>query len=172
MSEFFAGRWSPYLVGAAIGVLSWFTLLLSRHALGCSTTFARGAGMIERLFRGPQVYRKPYYQEFRPEVDWQGMLVVGMVAGAFLATRLEGGPVMAWVPARWAAAFGAAPLARWLAALAGGVLLGFGSRWADGCTSGHGISGAMQLALSSWISAACFFAGGIGAAWLLYRVAA
>ncbi len=172
MSWLGESRWSPYLVGAAIGVLSWFTLLVSRHPLGCSTTFARGAGMIERLLRGRRVYQKPYYREVRPQVDWQWMLVVGMVLGAFLAARLGGDFAAAWVPARWGAAFGPGPLARWLAALAGGVLLGFGSRWADGCTSGHGISGAMQLAVSSWISAVCFFAGGMATAWLLYRVAA
>jgi len=165
-------RWSPYVVGAAIGVLSWFTLLVSRHPLGCSTSFARSAGMIERIFRGSRVDEKPYYREVRPEVDWQWLLVIGMVIGAFLAARSSGDLAAIWVPTRWAAAFGNAPLPRLLAALAGGILLGFGSRWADGCTSGHGISGAMQLAVSSWISACCFFSGGILAAWFLYRVVA
>jgi uncharacterized membrane protein YedE/YeeE len=165
-------RWSPYVVGAAIGVLSWFTLLVSRHALGCSTSFARSAGMIERLFRGRRVDEKPYYREVRPEIDWQWLLVAGMVIGAFLAAWGSGDLAVLWVPARWAAAFGSAPLPRLLAAFAGGILLGFGSRWADGCTSGHGISGAMQLAVSSWISAGCFFIGGMLAARFLYRVAA
>ncbi len=57
-------------------------------------------------------------------------------------------------------------------AFGGGVLMGLGARWAGGCTSGHGISGTMQLALSSWIAAACFFAGGIAGAMLIYRVLA
>ncbi len=165
-------RWSPYAVGAAIGVLSWFTLLVSRHPLGCSTSFARSAGMIERIFRGRKVDEKPYYREVRPEIDWQWLLVIGMAIGAFLAAWLSGDLAVLWVPERWAAAFGTAPLPRLLAALSGGILLGFGSRWADGCTSGHGISGAMQLAVSSWISACCFFIGGILAAWFIYRVVA
>ena len=38
-----------------------------------------------------------------------------------------------------------------------GLLVGFGTRLGNGCTSGHGISGTMQLAVSSWISAICFF---------------
>ena len=66
-------RWSPYIVGCAIGVLSWFTLLVSRHTLGCSTSFARSAGMIERLFRGRKVEQKAYYREYKPVVDWQWM---------------------------------------------------------------------------------------------------
>ncbi len=165
-------RWSPYIVGAAIGVLSWFTLLVSRHPIGCSTSFARTAGMIERVFRGRKVYEKPYYREFRPGIDWQWMLVVGMVIGAFLAAKASGDFAWRWVPQRWASAFGNGPLLRIAVAFAGGLCLGFGSRWSDGCTSGHGISGAMQLAVSSWISAACFFIGGIAAAMILFRLIA
>jgi len=59
---------------------------------------------------------------------------------------------------------------RLVVGFAGGILLGFGGRWADGCTSGHGISGTMQLAVSSWISAICFFIGGILMAQLLFKV--
>jgi hypothetical protein len=45
-----------------------------------------------------------------------------------------------------------------------------GARWAGGCTSGHGISGTLQLAVSSWLAAAAFFAGGIITAIFLFRV--
>lgn len=165
-------RWSPYIVGCAIGVLSWFTLLVSRHTLGCSTSFARSAGMIERLFRGRKVEQKAYYREYQPVVDWQWMLVIGMIIGAFIAAKTSGDFALRWVPDAWASVHGGNIPVRLFAALAGGVCLGFGSRWADGCTSGHGISGAMQLAVSSWISALCFFIGGIAAAFLLYRVIA
>jgi len=44
--------WSPYVVGAGIGILSWLTFLVSDKPIGCSTAFARTSGMIERLFRG------------------------------------------------------------------------------------------------------------------------
>ena len=69
----------------------------------------------------------------------------------------------------WVARFGADPVLRWAVALGGGVLMGFGARWANGCTSGHGISGTLQLTASSWLAAICFFAGGIVVAMLLYR---
>jgi uncharacterized membrane protein YedE/YeeE len=46
--------------------------------------------------------------------------------------------------------------------------MGMGARWAGGCTSGHGISGTLQLSLASWVAAICFFAGGILAAGLMY----
>jgi uncharacterized membrane protein YedE/YeeE len=165
-------RWSPYAVGIGIGVLSWLTWLVSHKPIGCSTSFARSAGMIERLVRGPEVEAKPYYQEVRPTVDWQWMLVLGMVFGALISSLLSGDFRLRWVPSRWAATFGANPLPRLTVALVGGVLLGFGARWAGGCTSGHGISGTMQLALSSWISAICFFVGGIVVAQLLFGLMA
>ena len=50
-----------------------------------------------------------------------------------------------------------------------GIVIAIGSRWAGGCTSGHGISGTLQLAVSSWLAAVCFFVGGIATALLLYR---
>ena len=164
--------WSPYVVGIGIGVLSWLTWLISHKPIGCSTSFARSAGMIEKLLRGPKVETRPYYQEVKPAVDWQWMLVFGMVVGALVSSLLSGDFQWQWVPSRWAAAFGTNVPLRLVAALLGGVLLGLGSRWAGGCTSGHGISGTMQLAVSSWISAICFFVGGILMAALLFALVA
>ncbi len=163
-------QWSPYVAGAGIGVLSWFTWLISNEPIGCSTSYSRIAGMIEKLFRGKKVENKLYYQETKPEVDWQIMLVIGIVIGALISSLLSGDFILQWIPAVWNLNFGNNILLRLAVGLAGGILLGFGSRWADGCTSGHGISGTMQLAVSSWISAICFFIGGIVMAQLLFKV--
>ena len=165
-------QWSPYAVGFGIGVLSWLTWLISKKPIGCSTSFARSAGMIEKFIRGKQVEDKPYYQEVKPTIDWQWMLVVGMVVGALVSSLLSGDFGWQWIPDRWAAAFGTNVLLRVLVALLGGILLGFGARWAGGCTSGHGISGTMQLAVSSWISTICFFVGGIIMAQILFALVA
>ena len=163
-------QWSPYVVGAGIGVLSWFTFLLSDKPIGCSTAFARTSGMIERLFRGRKVMEKPYYKEFSPTVDWEWMLVLGIAIGSFVSAQLSGEFYLRWVPGTWAAAFGHEPLLRVIVALAGGMLMGFGARWAGGCTSGHGISGTLQLSVSSWLAALCFFIGGIATAKLIFRI--
>lgn len=45
--------------------------------------------------------------------------------------------------------------------LAGGIFLGFGARYANGCTAGHAIMGVSQLAPSSIITTICFFIGGL-----------
>ncbi|HQK79566.1 MAG TPA: YeeE/YedE thiosulfate transporter family protein [Syntrophales bacterium] len=163
-----ADRWSPYAVGVGIGLLSWLTLLLSDRFIGASTAFARTSGMIERLFRGEAVLTRPYYRKFVPEIDWEWMFVLGIVLGALGAAFLSGSWRLLTVPDRWAASFGDGFVLRWAAALAGGVLMGLGARWAGGCTSGHGISGTMQLGVTSWLAAVCFFLGGIVTARLLF----
>jgi uncharacterized membrane protein YedE/YeeE len=165
-------RWSPYAVGIGMGVLSWLALLVSDQTIGCSTAFARASGMIERLFRGNKVLDKPYFRKYAPVVDWAFMLVVGVVIGSLASSLLSGRFQWEWVPRRWAAAFGPAPLPRLIAAFVGGILMGVGSRWAGGCTSGHGISGTLQLAVSSWVAVIGFFAGGIAAAVLIFCVLA
>ncbi|MBN1670375.1 MAG: YeeE/YedE family protein [Kiritimatiellae bacterium] len=163
-------EWSSYVVGAGIGLLSCLTFLLSDEPLGCSTAFARTSGMIERLFGGAKACEKAYYRKFAPVIDWQWMLVLGVVLGAFLSAWISDDFKPTWVPARWAAVFGTAWLPRVTAAFGGGVLMGFGARWAGGCTSGHGISGTLQLAASGWVAVACFFIGGVAVAMLVFRV--
>lgn len=163
-------HWSPYVVGIGIGILSGFTFLISKKPIGCSTAFARTSGMVEKIFRGKKVTEKLYYQEVKPIIDWEWMLVLGIVIGSLISSLLSGDFHWQWVPLRWASTFGSNALVRILVAILGGVCLGFGARWTGGCTSGHGISGTLQLALSSWISAICFFIGGITTAFLLYHV--
>ena len=165
-------RWSPYAVGLGIGVLSWLALLLSDKTIGCSAAFSRTSGMIERILRGDRVLEKPYYKKVAPTVTWDWMLVAGIVIGSFLSAQTSGQFQFQWVPEAWAVAFGPAAFPRWITALIGGILIGLGARWAGGCTSGHGISGTLQLAISSWLATICFFVGGIATAMLIFGVQA
>jgi len=163
-------QWSPYIVGIGIGLLSCVAFLLSDKPIGCSTAFSRTSGMIESLFRGGKVAEKAYYKKFTPSIDWEWMLVVGILIGAFISARLSGDFRAEWVPREWSAYFGNTPILRWWVALLGGIVMGIGARWAGGCTSGHGISGTLQLAVSSWLAVICFFIGGIATALLIYHV--
>lgn len=56
---------------------------------------------------------------------------------------------------------GESGLAQWLFLLVGGLFIGFGTRYAGGCTSGHAISGLSNLQLPSLIAVIGFFAGGL-----------
>ncbi len=165
--------WSAYAVGIGIGILSWLSFLISGKPIATSTTFARAGGMIENLITGGKADQRPYYKKIKLLINWQWMLVVGVVLGSFLSAIISGDfQVGVWVPSLWASAFGDSEVLRVFVALAGGVILGFGARFAGGCTSGHGISGTLQLAVSSWVSAISFFIGGIIAAHIIYFVIA
>jgi uncharacterized protein len=67
-------RWSPYVVGIGIGILGWFTFLISQHPIGCSTSFVRLSGMFEELFQGCKVEEMPYYQKFKLRAFWRSDL--------------------------------------------------------------------------------------------------
>jgi len=162
--------WSPYLAGALIGVLSMFTFYFSDRPLGASSSYAKVGGLAgQKMF--PRAFaRLPYFQENPPKIDWEVMLVLGIVAGAFLAAWTGGELTGQWIQPLWAERFGDTPWLRAIVAFAGGVLMSYGARLAGGCTSGHGISGALQLSVGSWIALACFFIGGVPVAMLLYRL--
>ncbi|MCQ8894065.1 MAG: YeeE/YedE family protein [Methanolinea sp.] len=164
----FSATWSPVVVGAGIGVLIWMTFLLSDRPLGVSTAYAKTAGMVEKAISRENVKSMPYYRQVTPEVDWQWTIIIGVIAGGFISAYLSGTFALSAVPPLFAATFGTDTLLRFSVALAGGIIMGIGARWAGGCTSGHGISGTLQLSLASWVAVVCFFAGGILAAGLLF----
>jgi len=168
MNPFSSELWSPYLVGAGIGILVCLGFLLSNKAIGCSTAYARTSGMAEKFVRGDKVKEKPYYKKFIPEIDWEWMLVLGIVVGALISSLLSGGFRIEMVPQIWEDTFGSSQILRFSGALIGGILLGFGARMAGGCTSGHGISGTSQLSVGSWLAFLFFFIGGIVTAVLIY----
>lgn len=169
-------RWSPYLVGAMLGILSWITFATMDKALGTSTTMVRAAGGAERLIAPDHVQSEPYFvkylgtaQDPKPVFEWQFALVIFLAVGAFIAARLSGKVRAEHVPDLWQQRFGPSKGLRYGAALLGGVILIIGARMAGGCTSGHGLSGGMQLSTSGWIFMAAMFAGGVPTAALLYR---
>jgi uncharacterized protein len=164
--------WSPYLVGAALGLLSMLTFYFSHKPLGASTAYARVAGLVGQTLAPRHVRSLPFYcDQTEPKVDWQVMLVTGVIAGSFLAAWSGGELTGRWLPPMWVAHFGESIWLRLLIAFGGGVLMAFGARVAGGCTSGHGISGALQLSVGSWIALAGFFVGGIATAMTLYALA-
>jgi uncharacterized membrane protein YedE/YeeE len=166
-------RWSPYAVGAGIGVLSWATFLFMDKALGTSTTMVNVAGLVEYPIAPEHVRENAYLAKHviaSPAIDWQFALVVFLVIGAFIAARLSRQRFVEHVPSVWAARFGDNRLKRYFFAFVGGAVLLFGARLAGGCTSGHGISGSLQLALSSWTFFLTMFASGAATAFLMYRV--
>jgi uncharacterized membrane protein YedE/YeeE len=104
-----------------------------------------------------------YFDKTKIKIDWQMFLVVGILMGAWVSARLSGDRRREKVPSLWRERFGDAVWPRYAVAFLGGALILFGARLAGGCTSGHGISGALQLAASGWTFFAAVFAAGVAA---------
>ncbi len=161
--------WSPYLVGAGIGVLSWLTFYFANKPIGASSFYATIAGALGRIFARKHTDSLEYYKETPPKFGWETVLVLGTIMGGFIAASTGGEFSNEWLPPFWIARFGEnSTLLHAGLGLAGGLLMAFGARFAGGCTSGHGISGTLQLNVGSWISVICFFIGGIVVAYPLY----
>lgn len=167
--------WRPYIAGALVGVLATLSVVVSSQVLGktqflgASTTFVRGAGFVERAVDPGHVETNPYFMKEKLKVDWQFMLIVGIFIGALGASLIDGSFKLEAVPPVWRERFGDSVVRRALGAFAGGIVAMFGARLADGCPSGHGLSGLMQLSVSGFIALACFFGAGVAAAALVYR---
>lgn len=163
--------WSPYLVGALIGVLSMLTFYFSDKPLGASSAYAGVAGLIGLLVAPSHTRSLRYFKDNPPKFGWELTLVLAAIVGAFVAAWTGGELTGEFLPAMWQERFGSdSYVLRTLVAFAGGLLMAFGARMAGGCTSGHGISGTLQLSVGSWVAAICFFIGGIVTAMLMYAV--
>jgi uncharacterized membrane protein YedE/YeeE len=160
--------WNPYLAGGLSGVVSILSVWITGKYLGASTTFVKTTGMIEKIFNPEKVAKMSYFVREMPIVDWQWMMVLGIFIGSFIAAISSGSFKLQAVPDMWQEKFGTSVPKRATFGFVGGIIAMFGARLADGCPSGHGLSGSLQLAVSGYIALACFFIGGVIAARILY----
>lgn len=156
-------------MGALIGVLSIFTFYFSDKPIGVSSAYAKLSGLIGEVFSKRHTLSLKYFQDNAPKIDREVMLLIGVIIGAFVSAWTAGDFTGEWVPRMWAERFGDSVPLRLLASFAGGAIMAFGARMAGGCTSGHGISGALQFSVGSWVALVCYFIGGAGVAALLFR---
>lgn len=167
--------WPWYITGPIIA-FTMATLLLIGKRFGLSSNLRTmctlaGADKVSDYFRF----------DWKSQ-SWNLIFVAGTLAGGALASfvLLDAGPVAihpdtvaalqdmgisdageAFAPSLL---FGEAawshPLS-WFTLLVGGMMVGFGARWANGCTSGHAISGLSSLQWPSLIAVIGFFIGGL-----------
>lgn len=169
------GGWSPYLAGALVGLLAIASVLATTKLLGkssylgASTTFVRAAGLLERALDAEHVAENEYFTETKVRLDWQFMLVLGIVVGAFIASVADKSFRLESVPPAWKERFGPSIGKRAVGAFGGGMVAMFGARLADGCPSGHGLSGMMQLSVSSFAALVMFFGVGVLVAHFVYQ---
>ena len=170
MNPLAKAAWSPYAAGVLIGLLQIPAFLLINTALGASSSYVTVAGHVAGLL-DPAITQLDYVAKHLAGAKnwWQVALVVGIAVGAFVSSRLSGVRRSGMSPV-WSRTIGTTGLGqRMPVAFVGGFILLLGARIADGCTSGHGISGIAQLAVGSTIAVVAMFAGGIATAALFRR---
>jgi uncharacterized protein len=161
--------WSPYLVGVGIGVLSWAAFAIAKDPLGITGPLSSAAAPVAAYLFGPEaVENNAYWREHPFAWNYGVLFLVGLMAGAFVSSLLAGTFRFEIVPKFWRARFGGSAVKRFFAAFFGGAALMYGARLAGGCTSGHGISGTLQLAVSSWVFLIVVFASALIASRLMF----
>lgn len=175
MIDLLSRPWPWYVVGPLIGLVPAVLLLLGNRLFGVSSALRHGCAAV--FPRDVAHFR----YDWRREGGWNLAFVLGILAGGAIAGfLLQDGAPIAISPRTQAdlAALGVRDftglvpddLFRWGSLLTmrglvllvgGGLLVGFGTAWAGGCTSGHGLSGVADLQPASFVALAGFFVGGI-----------
>jgi len=125
-------EWSPYLGGALSGVVLILSVWIAGKFFGASTSFARSAGMIEKLFDPERVAAMDYFIKYVPKIEWQWMFVIGVLIGSLIASTTARTFQWKAVPDMWEKRFGPSRVKRGIVALIGGLIAMFGARLAGG----------------------------------------
>ncbi len=172
--EFLYKPWPWYLTGPIIGLCVPALLLLGNKQLGVSST-------LRQICAGCFPANIPFLRYDWKKDAWNLFFVVGILIGGFIGGSLFADPrptalsegtialleqqgitdVKGLLPSQvfnWTTLLS---LKGFLMMVVGGFMVGFGTRYARGCTSGHGILGLSALQWPSLLATASFFVGGI-----------
>ena len=162
--------WNPYLAGLLLGGALLASFLILGAGLGASAVPIRCGAWLESLVaprhaESCEFFGKKYLANGANPLRYY---LVFMFVGTFLGGLLSA--VLARrtnVSVERGKAFGAWP--RLALALGGGILVGYASALASGCTSGQALTGGALLANGSIVFMLCVFAGGYAAAYFVRR---
>uniref|UniRef100_B8HKX2 Uncharacterized protein n=1 Tax=Cyanothece sp. (strain PCC 7425 / ATCC 29141) TaxID=395961 RepID=B8HKX2_CYAP4 len=147
-SAWLYGPWSPVLGAIALAVLNWLTLLLAGRPWGVTWGFTLwGAKIAQALGWNPQsseFWRQGVGATALSQSIWADMTSVmnfGVILGAGLAAALAGRLVLKRPPSRTAL----------IAALIGGLMMGYGARLAFGCNVGAYFGGIASTSMHGWL---------------------
>ncbi len=150
---------NPYAAGVLLGTVLFLSVLITGDGLGASGAIQRIWAWIESLIAPHHVDTNIYLVGYaggdvQPLNHWIVFLAIGTVIGG-LISGLFGRRVYTEIVKGPRINNGT----RLFFALVGGTLVGFGARFARGCTSSQGLSGSALLSVGSWIFMMAFFGG-------------
>lgn len=173
MIDFFSQPWPWYVAGPLIGLTVPVLLLLGGKQFGISDNLRTMCAILPTNVSFFQI-------DWRANA-WNLTISAGILIGAFLATLFLANPdpiaissatqadlallgvseFNGYAPEQFFSWEGLLSLNGFILIVVGGFLVGFGARYAGGCTSGHAISGLADLQPASLIAVLGFFAGGL-----------
>ena len=151
------------LAGMGIAGVTLALLLVASRRLGISTGFEDVCSLVVRV---------PYFRRsgVRDGRAWRLPLLAGLLLGGFLSAASGGGWQPIWDLGVFDTAVGLGPAGKLAWMFVAGLFIGFGTRLAGGCTSGHGIFGLSNLEPPSLITTVSFMVAGILTSHVVYRV--
>jgi uncharacterized protein len=173
MIELLKQPWPWYVAGALIGLTVPALLLLGNKHFGISANLRHACAAILPA-------NIPFFKYNWKKEVWNMFFIAGILIGAFLATQFLSSDIPIQVHPKLAKelqSYGITDYSNMVPTeifnfpslltlrglilmVGGGFLVGFGTRYAGGCTSGHSIMGLSNLQLPSLIATICFMAGG------------
>lgn len=161
---------NPYFAGTILGVVLFLAYALTHSGLGASGAISRIQVAITKLFWSSHVDMVGTFAAAgagdRNPLDHASVI---LLLGTFL-----GGLISAWINGRLKVEVFKGPkisnVQRIIFALIGGAIMGYGARFARGCTSGQALSGGAVLSLGSWAFMFSVFIGGYATAYFVRRL--
>lgn len=179
--EILTQPWPWYIAGPIIGLFAPLLLIVGNKLLGVSANFRHICAALN-----PRDMAHLRY-DWRREGAWNLAFAAGIIVGGFLAGYVFANPepvaiaaatrdtlaalgVQSFIGLAPRDLFGWSALLQWRTValmIGGGLLVGFGTAYAGGCTSGHALSGVADLQPASFVAMIGFFIGGIAGTFLL-----
>ena len=154
MYDWILGPWPWWFSGLLVGLTVPLLFLLSGKSFGISTSFQQIGAMCTPHSRAN--YLRDYD---RRGGLWTLVFVAGIALGGFIGAHLLSATPVQFLPASYSGIGGVVRLG------VGGFLIGFGARYAGGCTSGHSIMGIANFSWPSLVATIFFFVGGLAVTW-------
>ena len=151
------------VAGLGIAAVTLALLFLGSRRLGISTGFEDVCSLVLRV---------PYFRRSAVTSGrvWRLPLLGGLLLGGVLSAVTGGGWQPTWDLGVFDQAIGLGPAGKLAWMFVGGLFIGFGTRLAGGCTSGHGIFGLSNFEAPSLIATISFMLAGIITTQVIYRL--
>ncbi|MCA9919127.1 MAG: YeeE/YedE family protein [Anaerolineales bacterium] len=157
MLEWLLEPWPWYVSGPLIGLTVPILLLLTGKNFGVSSSWRHIGAACMPNSKLPYLSKNYNWRDHTRSI----IFVLGILIGGFVGNFLLSAEPNNFLPSFYISAWGVGVL------FLGGILIGFGTRYAGGCTSGHTIMGISALSVSSLIATIFFFVGGLISTWFI-----